>query len=112
MQALKASGVTLLNQTVLLKGINDNVKTLTALSETLFSSGIMPYYLHLLDKVNGAAHFNVETPRAIELVRHLLLELPGFMVPKLVREIAGEFENTYRSQFEQRRLNREKVVEL
>lgn len=94
MKMLKNHGVYLLNQTVLLKGINDSVATLSALSEKLFSVGILPYYLHLLDKVKGAAHFDIEQANAVQLVQQLLLELPGFLVPKLVREIAGEGSKT------------------
>ena len=94
MKMLKNSGVHLLNQTVLLKGVNDSVETLSALSEKLFSVGILPYYLHLLDKVTGAAHFDIDEAIAIQLMKQLLLELPGFLVPKLVREIAGEGSKT------------------
>ncbi|MBT0585346.1 EF-P beta-lysylation protein EpmB [Alteromonas oceanisediminis] len=88
--ALKKIGVTVLNQAVLLRGINDSVDTQVALSEGLFDAGILPYYLHLLDKVAGAAHFEVSTGEAKRIVREMLLQLPGFLVPKLVREVAGE----------------------
>ena len=87
---LKQNGITVLNQAVLLKGINDSVETQVALSEALFEVGILPYYLHLLDKVDGAAHFNVEQQTAINIMREVITELPGFLVPKLVREIGGE----------------------
>lgn len=91
---LQAAGVTLLNQTVLLRGVNDSVAALTNLSEALFASGVLPYYLHLLDRVNGAAHFDVPESEAKALHQALLAELPGFLLPKLVREIAGETSKT------------------
>ncbi|MDC0602584.1 EF-P beta-lysylation protein EpmB [Aliiglaciecola sp.] len=87
---LKDAGVTLLNQSVLLKGINDNTDALEQLSERLFDGGILPYYLHVLDKVKGAAHFDVSETIARELMAGLIKRLPGFLVPKLVREIAGQ----------------------
>ncbi|MGY8790819.1 MAG: EF-P beta-lysylation protein EpmB, partial [Pseudomonadales bacterium] len=73
-----------------LKGINDCPKTLVALSERLFSAGVMPYYLHLLDRVTGAAHFEVNEKEAGGLMKELQAVLPGYLVPKLVREIPGE----------------------
>lgn len=85
---LRAAGVTLLNQSVLLAGVNDNAETLTALSERLFALGVLPYYLHQLDKVRGAAHFAVSDERARQLMVELLAALPGFLVPKLTREVA------------------------
>ncbi|MEJ2591695.1 MAG: EF-P beta-lysylation protein EpmB [Candidatus Thiodiazotropha sp.] len=94
MGELKAAGITLLNQSVLLQGVNDDSETLAALSERLFAIGVLPYYLHLLDRVAGAAHFEVEETRARELHRALLARLPGYLVPKLVREIAGERSKT------------------
>jgi len=87
---LRAAGVTLLNQSVLLAGVNDRLGDLAELSERLFAVGVLPYYLHLLDRVAGAAHFEVSEARALSLVRGLLGELPGFLVPRLVREIGGE----------------------
>jgi EF-P beta-lysylation protein EpmB len=87
---IKSCGVTLLNQSVLLKGVNDDLDTLKQLSERLFDAGAMPYYLHLLDKIEGAAHFDVATSRAQQLVGQLCATLPGYLVPKLVRECAGE----------------------
>lgn len=86
---LRQHRVTLLNQSVLLKGVNDNDKTLVQLSEKLFEAGVLPYYLHMLDKVQGAAHFDVEESKALELVQQLRHQLPGYLVPKLVREVAG-----------------------
>lgn len=88
--ALRASGVTLLNQAVLLRGVNDTVDAQADLSESLFEQGVMPYYLHLLDRVAGAAHFEVTQTQAVQLLDALRQRLPGFLVPKLVREVAGE----------------------
>jgi EF-P beta-lysylation protein EpmB len=88
--ALRASGVTLLNQAVLLNGVNDTVAAQVDLSENLFAQGVMPYYLHLLDRVAGAAHFEVTQTQAVQLLDALRQRLPGFLVPKLVREVAGE----------------------
>lgn len=87
---LHAAGIHLLNQSVLLKGINDNAETLCALSETLFEHDILPYYLHQLDAVQGAAHFAVPDNEAIELMQQIRQRLPGYLVPRLVREVAGE----------------------
>jgi EF-P beta-lysylation protein EpmB len=95
MQRLKEAGVTLLNQTVLLKGVNDNADTLTALSEKLFASNILPYYLHLLDKVEGAAHFDLPLEKAKRLYSELQRRLPGFLVPKLARETPGKLHKDY-----------------
>jgi EF-P beta-lysylation protein EpmB len=86
---LSGSGITLLNQSVLLAGINDTVAALTALSERLFAAGVLPYYLHLLDRVQGAAHFDVPEAQARELLAGITATLPGYLVPKLVREVAG-----------------------
>ena len=86
---LSKAGVTLLNQTVLLAGINDSVDILQRLSERLYEMKVMPYYLHQLDKVNGASHFEVNDMAAIELLADLTAKLPGYLVPKLVREVAG-----------------------
>lgn len=86
---LAAAGVTLLNQSVLLKGVNDRPEDLEALSEALFAAGVLPYYLHLLDRVHGAAHFEVDEAAARDLVRELIERLPGYLVPRLVREVPG-----------------------
>ena len=86
---LREAGVPLLNQAVLLAGVNDEPAALRALSMRLFDAGILPYYLHLLDRVSGAAHFHVGERRARALLRGLRESLPGYLVPKLVREIAG-----------------------
>lgn len=87
LQRTRAAGITLLNQTVLLTGINDNVETQVALSQRLFTVGVLPYYLHLLDKVAGGAHFDIEQDAAIDLYWSLLTVLPGYLVPKLVSEL-------------------------
>ena len=81
--------ITLLNQTVLLAGVNDNAKALVDLSEQLFASGVLPYYLHLLDKVQGAAHFDMPEHLARGLLGEISSQLPGYLVPKLVREVSG-----------------------
>jgi EF-P beta-lysylation protein EpmB len=86
---LRALGVTLLNQSVLLRGVNDDSATLAALSRAVFDAGVLPYYLHLLDRVRGTAHFEVDETRAQFLVGELASTLPGYLVPRLVREIAG-----------------------
>jgi EF-P beta-lysylation protein EpmB len=86
---LKGAGVELLNQSVLLRGINDSADALARLSEVLFDAGVLPYYLHMLDKVQGAAHFEVDETAARSLMAELNRRLPGYLVPRLVREIAG-----------------------
>ncbi|WP_416137576.1 EF-P beta-lysylation protein EpmB [Halomonas sp. HK25] len=93
-ERLKGAGVTLLNQSVLLRGVNDSVDALATLSERLFVAGILPYYLHVLDPVAGAAHFDVPDEEARELVAGLRDLLPGFLMPRLVREIPGEGSKT------------------
>lgn len=85
--ALKKANVTLLNQSVLLKGINDDVETLTRLSYALFDAGILPYYLYVLDKVKGAAHFDIDEKQAVSLYWGMMEQLSGYLVPKLMREI-------------------------
>jgi L-lysine 2,3-aminomutase len=79
-----------LNQSVLLRGVNDNVDALAGLSERLFEVAVQPYYLHMLDRVAGTAHFEVGESEARRLVESLRSRLPGYLVPTLVREIAGE----------------------
>ncbi|MGD8380103.1 MAG: EF-P beta-lysylation protein EpmB [Gammaproteobacteria bacterium] len=91
---LREAGATLFNQAVLLAGVNDDVATLEHLGERLFATGVIPYYLHLLDPVEGAAHFDVPEHRARRVVEELRARLPGYLVPKLVREIAGEPSKT------------------
>ena len=92
--ALAAAGCTLLNQTVLLRDVNDDADVLAQLSERLFSAGVLPYYLHQLDRVVGTAHFEVDDVRARGLLDDLRHRLPGYLVPRLVREIAGEKSKT------------------
>ena len=91
---LRYCGWTLLNQSVLLKGVNNNAETLAALSKKLFSQGVLPYYLHQLDHANGVAHFEVNDPEARSLIAEIRKVLPGYLVPRLVREIAGERSKT------------------
>ena len=95
--SLRQAGVTLLNQAVLLKGINDSVDIMAALNETLFEHGVMPYYLHLLDKAKGTWHFDVSEETALVLHEQLRSRLPGYLVPTLVREIAGEPYKSWRA---------------
>ncbi len=88
-QRLKNHGVTLLNQSVLLKNINDTARILCHLSEKLFDIGVQPYYLHLLDKAKGTGHFEVSEEAAMLLMDEIQRQLPGYLVPKLVKEVAG-----------------------
>ncbi|MDC4528048.1 EF-P beta-lysylation protein EpmB [Acinetobacter baumannii] len=85
---------TVLNQAVLLKGVNDSAQTLTDLSYRLFEARVMPYYLHVLDKVKGAQHFDLIPSEIDAIYQDVLASLPGYLVPKLVREIAGEKNKT------------------
>ncbi|MCX8958302.1 EF-P beta-lysylation protein EpmB [Erwinia psidii] len=94
LQQLKRANVTLLNQSVLLRGINDSANTLAALSNALFDAGVLPYYLHVLDKVQGAAHFWVPDDQARRIMRELLSQVSGYLVPRLAREIGGEQSKT------------------
>lgn len=87
---LRAASCTVLNQSVLLRGVNDSAAVLADLSKALFNIGIMPYYLHLLDKVQGAAHFDVPLEEAQVIMRCVRATLPGYLVPQLAQEIAGE----------------------
>lgn len=88
LQPLRRAGVALLNQSVLLAGVNDQVEALSDLSERLFEIGVLPYYLHLLDQVAGAAHFALPDERVHVLREALLARLPGYLVPRFVREVA------------------------
>ena len=94
LERLHRSGVTLLNQSVLLTGINDNATTLSQLSKRLHTCFTLPYYLHLLDPVQGAMHFDCSQTIALQLIEKLQSQLPGYLVPKLVREIAGNHSKT------------------
>lgn len=91
---LHQSGVTLLNQSVLLKGINDDQHSLIALSKRLFQCKTLPYYLHTLDPVDGVMHFDVNTKIAHDLIQKITTRLPGYLIPKLVQEIAGSQSKT------------------
>ncbi|TWT38833.1 EF-P beta-lysylation protein EpmB [Blastopirellula retiformator] len=93
-ERLSQAGVMVLNQAVLLAGINDDVDVLAELSERLTDHRVQPYYLHQLDRVKGAAHFEVSRERGTELIRQLRTRLPGYAVPRYVEEIAGEPNKT------------------
>jgi len=90
LERLRDAGGSLLNQSVLLRGVNDSAHRLAALSEALFECAVVPYYLHLLDRVLGAAHYELEEATAIQILDQLRTLLPGYLVPRLVKEIAGE----------------------
>lgn len=92
--ALRAHTELVLNQAVLLAGVNDTSEALTSLSRRLLECGVTPYYLHLLDPVTGAAHYEVDAARAIELIDELRGTQPGYLVPRLVREVPGEPSKT------------------
>lgn len=87
---LRAAGIPLFNQSVLLRGVNNDADALCRLSEALFDLGVVPYYLHLLDRVAGAAHFEISISEADVLFEAMRRRLPGYLVPRLVRERAGE----------------------
>ena len=88
--ALRGAGATLLNQAVLLRGVNDSVDALADLCERGHAAGVLPYYLHQLDRVAGVAHFEVEDAQALRLHAALAARLPGYLLPRLVREIPGQ----------------------
>ena len=90
LELLHQAGITLLNQAVLLRGINDDAMVLKQLSQQLFAYHVLPYYLHLLDPVAGTAHFDVAEVNAITLLQSLRAQLPGYLTPRLVREIPGK----------------------
>lgn len=94
LEPLRRAGLTLLNQAVLLRGVNDSADALAELNERLFAAGVLPYYLHLLDPVAGAAHFEVPEDRARALHQQLRARMPGYLVPRLVREDPGEAAKT------------------
>jgi len=91
---LKYAGVTLLNQGVMLKGVNDSVESQVELSNALFDAGILPYYIHVLDKVQGAAHFYISDQKAKAIMSGLMEQVSGYLVPKLTREIGGRKSKT------------------
>lgn len=90
MARLRAAGATLLNQAVLLRGVNDSLPALQDLSERSFAAGVLPYYLYQVDRVEGVAHFEVDDDTAKDLHAQLTARLSGYLVPKLVREISGD----------------------
>ncbi len=90
LRTLVRSGVTTLNQSVLLRGVNDSVDLLQELSERLINLGVIPYYLHQLDRVQGAAHFEVDEAFGLSLIKQLRKRLPAYAVPRYVREEAGQ----------------------
>ncbi|WP_245659028.1 EF-P beta-lysylation protein EpmB [Marinomonas spartinae] len=93
-QRLKQSGVTLLNQGVLLRGVNDTIEAQVNLSEAVFKAGIIPYYMFTLDPVEGAAHFDISIEEAQRLMGKVAAELPGYLVPRLAKEIPGRAAKT------------------
>ena len=92
--ALVDAGIVVLNQSVLLAGVNDTDDVLAELCERLVDLRVMPYYLHQLDRVTGAAHFEVPIARGLELMAELRRRLPGYAVPRYVQEIEGEPHKT------------------
>jgi EF-P beta-lysylation protein EpmB len=94
LERLRAPLTALLNQSVLLRGINDDAEVLARLSERLLACGVLPYYLHLLDPVAGAAHFDVDEATGRRLIAELRARLPGYLVPRLVREAPGELSKS------------------
>lgn len=94
LKSLQKLGIVVLNQAVLLRGVNDDVETLTELCETLANHGVFPYYLHQLDRVQGASHFEVTEEEGRRLIQELTKRLSGYAVPKYVREIPGESSKT------------------
>ncbi|MCH9627298.1 MAG: L-lysine 2,3-aminomutase [Chlamydiales bacterium] len=94
LKAVQKLGIPVLNQAVLLKGVNDTIETLQALSERLCDHGIQPYYLHQLDRVQGAEHFEVSSERGRQLIGELRTRVSGYAVPQYVQEIAGELSKT------------------
>jgi EF-P beta-lysylation protein EpmB len=95
LQALKMTGSTIFNQSVLLKDINNSADTLITLSEKLFEIGILPYYLHQLDPVNGTHHFKVSDKEAREIWHEMQTKLSGYLLPRLVQEIPNKPSKTW-----------------
>lgn len=91
---LREAGIVLLNQAVLLRGVNDDLETLETLSRRLIQLGVLPYYLHQLDRVRGAAHFEVPVDQGRRLIEELRKRLPGYLVPRFVQEVEGEPNKT------------------
>ena len=94
LELLRSAAITVLNQSVLLAGINDEANCLAQLSERLFQCGVLPYYLHQLDPVRGAMHFQVPIERGVQLMASLRARLPGYLVPRYVQEIPGRPNKT------------------
>ena len=94
MQKLRSTGATLMNQTVLLRGINNDAETLVALSYKLFDMDVLPYYLHVPDRVTGTGHFLVDDQEGLKLIAKIRSSLPGYLVPRLVREDPGSNSKT------------------
>lgn len=90
LKSLREAGVTLLNQSVFLKGVNDSLEELEKLSTRLFSCQVLPYYIHQLDRVQGASHFEVDESKSFELIEKLKNQLSGYLIPKFVREVSGK----------------------
>ncbi len=90
LKPLQLLGVILMNSAVLLKGVNDNVETLQELSEQLINHGILPYYINQLDRVEGGVHFEVPEEKGLWLINEIAKKLPGYGVPKYIREIEGQ----------------------
>lgn len=93
-ERMKQGGITVLNQAVVLRGVNDTVEDQIQLSERLFAAGVLPYYLHVLDKVQGSAHFAISDADAKRIIQEVAAKLPGYLVPKLVREEAAHPSKT------------------
>lgn len=96
LERLKHAGVTLFNQAVLLKGVNDSLESQQKLHETLFNFGVIPYYLHKLDKVTGTTHFSIDDKHISELYKQMQNTLPGYLVPKLVEDLPNQTSKTLR----------------
>ncbi len=94
LRQLREAGALLLNQAVILRGVNDSATALCDLSERLFAAGVLPYYLHLLDRVAGAAHFEVDRQEAAQLLAEAARRLPGYLLPRLACEEAGAASKT------------------
>ncbi len=94
LREFRKTGLLVLNQSVLLKHVNDSVDCLVRLSEALLNAGVLPYYLHMLDKTRGTQHFEVNEKCAVNIHTELQHRLPGYMVPKLVRELPGQAAKT------------------
>jgi L-lysine 2,3-aminomutase len=94
LHALRGVTTNVLNQSVLLRGVNDSAEVLIELSRSLFECGVLPYYLHVLDRVAGTAHFDVDDESARAFLAAMRAALPGYLVPRLVREVPGALSKT------------------